>query len=119
MPDRSSPRRFSDDLLEAAARVDELSRDDLARLLMKAAVRLRVIQQAGPRLEHVPVAAYELLRRLAERPLRLAGLHARSDRTALEYLVSRQLAELSAEVEFMMITVAGSELGEIAEERAN
>jgi hypothetical protein len=106
-------------LLEAAARVDELSREDLARLLMKAAVRLRVIQQAGPRLEHVPVAAYELLRRLAVRPLPVAGLHARSDRTALEFLVSRQLAELSADGEFLMITMAGSELGEIADEPAN
>jgi hypothetical protein len=116
MSARPTPRRFSDELLEAAARVDELPREDVARLLMKAAIRLRVIQQAGAKLEHIPVAAYDLLRQLARHPIKVADLYGRPSQGALDFLISRQLAERSADGAFLMITTAGNELGEIAEE---
>jgi hypothetical protein len=86
---------------------------------MKAAVRLRVIQNVGAKLEHIPVAAYDLLRRLSRDPITVAELHGRADRSGLDFLVSRQLAQLSADGAFLMTTTAGSELGQIAEEPAS
>ncbi len=48
MADRGDAKRpLSDRLLEAAARIEELPLEDAARLLMKAAIRLRVVQQTG------------------------------------------------------------------------
>ena len=109
---------FSDQLLEAAARVDELSRDELAKLLMKAAIRLRVLQTVGPKLEHIPVYAYHLLRRISQEPVNLATLFGRENEAAVKFLVSRDLAGKSKDG-FLTITAAGEELGEIANERTS
>jgi hypothetical protein len=111
------PRAFSDDLLQAAARIDELPREEVARLLVKAAIRLRVIQQTGGRLEHIPVAAYHLLRRVSRGSIPIASLHSRDDEAAVSYLLTRQLATASPD-HWLTITDTGEELGEIAKERA-
>ena len=107
---------FSDQLLEAAARVDELSRDELAKLLMKAAIRLRVLQTVGPKLEHIPVYAYHLLRRISREPVDLSSLFGRENEEAVKFLMSRDLASKSDDGLVLKITAAGEELGEIANE---
>jgi hypothetical protein len=111
-------RPFSDRLLEAAMRIDEFSHPELAKLLMKAAVRLRVIAHTGARLEHIPVYAYNLLRQISRAPVRLATLHGREDKAAVSYLLTRRLAEM-APGDLLTITTAGEELGEIAEEQSS
>ena len=113
---RSKP--FSDILMDAALRVDELPAEELSRLLMKAAIRLRVIQQAGATLEHIPVHAYQLLRRIALGSVPRTALFSRADAAAIEFLLSRELISKSDDDETLMITEAGEELGEIADERA-
>jgi hypothetical protein len=118
MPERRRKTRpLSEQLLEAAARVDEMPRDDLARLLMKAAVRLRVLADTGAPLEHVPVYAYHLLRRLSQAPVPLSILYGQDDESAVTFLHSRALATTSADGKFLTITAAGEALGEIADER--
>lgn len=97
--------------------MDELSRDELARLLMKAAIRLRVIDTSGSKLEHIPVYSYHLLRRIAEAPLELDTLFGRDDEEAVTFLVSRELATRSLDGLRLEITAAGRELGEVADER--
>jgi hypothetical protein len=117
MADGPEPQRpFSDDLLEAAARIDELPSDAIARLLVKAAIRLRVIQQTGVKLEHIPVRAYHLLRSISRSALPVASLHGRDEEEAVRYLLTRHLATHSA-TGMLTITPAGEELGEIADER--
>jgi hypothetical protein len=117
MAEGGEPHRpFSDELLEAAARIDELPADTIARLLVKAAVRLRVIQHTGAKLEHIPVAAYHLLRTISRSALPIASFHGRDDDEAAHYLLTRQLATTS-EAGMLTITAAGAELGEIADER--
>ena len=103
--------------MEAAARVDELQHDDLARLLMKAAIRLRVIQASGSKLEHIPVYAYHLLRRVSHDPAEISTLFAAADEAAMAFLLSRDLVRRSDDGLYLMITSAGEELGEIADER--
>lgn len=114
----NDPRPFSDLLLEAAGRVGEIPPDELARLLYKAAVRLRVVEVVGVRLEHIPVSAYHLLRRLAERPVSLRRLTGRDQEAAVGFLTSRGLAALNDEQGKLVITPSGKEIGEIADERA-
>lgn len=109
-------RAFSDRLLEAAGRVEEIPPDELGRLLYKAAVRLRVVQVVGVRLEHIPVSAYHLLRRLAEQPLPLRSLTGREIKAAVVFLTSRDLA--APDGTQLVITPAGQEIGEIADERS-
>ena len=109
-------RPFSDELMEAAARVRELPADEIARLLMKAAIRLRIIKDAGPNLEHIPVSAYQLLRRLSREAVPVSSLHGRDDQASLAFLTSRQLVETAADGVTLTVTPAGSELGEIAAE---
>jgi hypothetical protein len=111
------PKPFSDQLMEAAARVDELSRDELARLLMKAAIRFRVMDATGIKLEHIPVYAYHLLRRTSHAPVEVATLFGQEDEGAVAFLLSRGLVTKSADGKLLQITTAGNELGEIAEER--
>jgi len=103
--------------MEAAARLDEISREEIARLLMKAAVRLRVIQATGIKLEHIPVYAYHLLRRISQGPVEVATLFGRDDEGAVDYLLSRGLVTVSEDGKLLRITPAGEELGEIADER--
>lgn len=110
-------RPFSDQLMEAAGRVEDLSHDELARLLYKAAVRLRAVHVVGVRLEHVPVPAYHLLRHLAQGPVPLGSLGSRDMDTAVAFLVSRGLAEADTDARHLAITPAGREIGEIADER--
>lgn len=110
------PKPFSDQLMEAAARVDELSRDELARLLMKAAIRFRVIDTTGIKLEHIPVYAYHLLRRISLAPVEEGTLFGQEDEAAVAFLLSRGLVTKSEDGK-LQITSAGNELGEIAEER--
>jgi hypothetical protein len=110
-------RPFSDVLLEAAGRIEEMSREELARLLYKAAVRLRAVQVVGVRLEHIPVPAYHLLRRLAEQPVSVRGLGGREVKAAVGFLTSRGLAALDDGGLQLVITPAGLEIGEIADER--
>jgi hypothetical protein len=112
------PRPFSDVLLEAAARVDELDRTELARLLMRAAIRLRLVDKVALSLEHIPVAAYHLLRRLSHGPVAFAALHGREDEDLVGFLVSRDLAVLSEDGTTLAITPVGEELGSIADERS-
>lgn len=114
----NDPRPFSDTLLEAAGRVGEIPPDELARLLYKAAMRLRVVQVIGVRLEHIPVSAYHLLRRLAEQPVSIRGLAGRDQEAAVRFLTSRGLAALDDEQGQLVITPSGQEIGEIADERA-
>ncbi len=111
-------RPLSDRLLEAATRIDELPRDDIARLLMKAAIRLRVIDQAGPKLEHIPVYAYHLLRRLSQEVVVVSTLFGQEDEAAVDFLVSRELAERGTGGRQLFITRLGQEVGEIADERS-
>ncbi len=108
---------LSAQLMEAAARVDELPHDHLARLLMKAATRLRVIQTSGSKLEHIPVYAYHLLRRISHRPVEISTLFASADEAAVAFLLSRDLVTRSDDGRYLRITSAGEELGEIADER--
>jgi hypothetical protein len=110
-------RPFSDQLMEAAARVNELPHDQLARLLMKAATRLRIIQATGSKLEHIPVYAYHLLRRISHERVEVLTLFAKSDEAAVAFLLSRDLVTQSADGRYLQITAAGEELGEIADER--
>lgn len=111
------PKPFSDQLMEAAARVEELSREDLARLLVKAAIRFRVIDTSGSKLEHIPVYAYHLLRRISQTPVDIATLFGQEDESAMVFLLSRELVKVSEDGKLLWITNAGSELGEIADER--
>jgi hypothetical protein len=67
-------------------------------------------------LEHIPVHAYELLRRVSEARLPVDTLHGRQDEYGLEFLLSRGLVEKTGDGGFFELTVAGSELGEIAAE---
>lgn len=115
--DKTKKRPFSDLLLEAAARVDEMPSQELSRLLMKAAIRLRVIDQAGAKLEHIPVYAYHLLRRLSLGPVAVRTLFGGEDEGAVQFLVSRGLATTAGNGELLEITPAGQEIGEIADER--
>lgn len=112
-------RPFSDVLLEAAARVDELDRSELARLLMRAAIRLRLVDRVALSLEHIPVAAYHLLRRLSHGPVPVAALHGREDQGLVSFLVSRELAVLDNDGTTLEITPVGEELGSIADERSS
>jgi hypothetical protein len=114
---RNAIRPLSDRLLEAAARVDELPHADLARLLMKAAIRLRAVQHTGARLEHVPVYAYHLLRRITRGPVRAASLYGDDDNAAMSFLLSRDLITRSPDGAVLAVTAAGDEIGEIADER--
>lgn len=108
-------RPFSDVLLEAAARAEELPRAKLASLPTKAAIRLKVARSVGASVEHIPVYAYHLLRRLAERPLARRTLHGQEDDAAVDFLLSRELAV--ADAGLITATAAGSEIGVIADER--
>ena len=108
---------LSDVIMDAALRVDEIPSEELSRLLMKAAIRLRVIQQTGVKLEHIPVYAYHLLRRIARAPIAAATLHGQDDGEAVAFLISRELIRASEDGETLSITAAGEELGEIADER--
>ena len=111
------PKPLSDRLLEAAARVDELPHEDLARLLLKAAIRLRAVQQTGAKLEHVPVHAYHLLRRVSRGPVETATLYGADDTAALAFLLSRDLICYLEEGRLIATTAAGEEIGEVADER--
>jgi hypothetical protein len=108
---------LSDLLMDAALRVDEMPSEELSRLLVKAAIRLRVIEQTGVKLEHIPVYAYHLLRRIARDPVAAAALHGQQDAEAVAFLVSRDLVQASDDGQAFIITAAGEELGEIADER--
>jgi hypothetical protein len=118
LPKPRKPKAFSDRLMEAAARVDELPHEELAKLLMKAAIRLRVIQQTGVTLEHIPVYAYHLLRRISHGPVDTTTLFGREDEEAVAFLLSRDLIVRSEKNDLLEITRAGEELGEIADERS-
>lgn len=104
--------------MEAAARASELSHEEVARLLEKAATRLRVVQQTGIKLEHIPVYAYHLLRRISHGPVSAATLFGREDEEAVVFLLSRELVARSDDGNLLKITATGEELGEIADERA-
>jgi hypothetical protein len=108
---------LSAQLIEAAERADELPREHIAKLLMKAAIRLRVIETAGSKLEHIPVYAYHLLRRISHAPVEVSTLFGKEDEAAVAFLLSRELVTRSADGRFLRITTAGEELGEIADER--
>lgn len=110
-------RPFSHQLMEAAGRVDDLSRDELSRLLYKAAIRLRAVQLVGLRLEHVPVSAYHLLRQLAQGPIAMKSLSGRDGEAAAAFLISRSLAEPDGSKRHLLITQAGKEVGELADEQ--
>jgi hypothetical protein len=110
-------KSLSDILMDAALRVDEVPAERLSQLLMKAAVRLRVIQQTGVKLEHIPVYAYHLLRRISRNPVAAGALHAQEDAEAVAFLISRELIRLSDDGQQLSVTAAGEELGEIADER--
>jgi hypothetical protein len=116
MPKSKKP--LSDVLMDAALRIHEMPPELLAQLLMKAAIRLRVIQQTGIRLEHIPVYAYHLLRRISHDPVAASTIHGKQDVGAVEFLVSRELIRLSDDGQSYSITAAGEELGEIADERS-
>jgi hypothetical protein len=111
------PKQFSDQLMEAAARVAELPQDEVARLLMKAAIRLRVVQQTGIKLEHIPVQAYHLLRRISRGPISAVQELGREGEEAVSFLLSRDLVVRSEDGSQFSITPAGEELGEVADER--
>lgn len=109
-----TPRPLSDRLMEAATRIHELQPEEVARLLMKAAIRLRVIDRAGPKLEHIPVYAYHLLRRLSREVVPLSTLFGQEDEAAVNFLLSRELAAMDGRS--LAITPLGEEVGEIADE---
>lgn len=115
--DQISSKPFSDQLMEAATRAHELPREELARLLVKAAIRLRVVQQTGIKLEHIPVYAYHFLRRISQGPVKTATRMGLEDRDAVQFLLSRDLISKSEDGSLLVITPAGEELGEIADER--
>jgi len=117
MPSSEEKKPLSEVLMDAALLIDEMPPELLSQLLMKAAIRLRVIQQTGVKLEHIPVYAYHLLRRLSRSPVAAGTLHGQQDSDAVAFLVSRDLARLSDDGQTLSITAAGEELGEIADER--
>ena len=117
-PEPTTPKTFSDQLMAAAARVGELPNEEVARLLVKAAVRLRVVHETGIKLEHIPVAAYHLLRRISRGPVAAANEGGRDEEQAVDFLLSRDLIAKSEDGTVLTITAAGEELGEIADERA-
>lgn len=114
----NGPKPFSDQLMEAATRAHELPREELARLLVKAAIRLRVVQQTGAKLEHIPVLAYHLLRRISRGPVTATTRLGDEEYDAVTFLLSRDLIAKSEDGGSFSITAAGEELGEIADERA-
>ncbi|MEO5806718.1 hypothetical protein [Devosia sp.] len=116
-PKPIKPRTFSDQLMEAAARVGELPNEEVARLMMKAAIRLRVVQETGIKLEHIPVAAYHLLRRISRGPVAASDEMGHDEEQAVGFLLSRDLIVKSDDGSQLSITAAGEELGEIADER--
>ena len=63
----------------------------------------------GPRREHIPVYAYNLLRNLNHAPVLLRTLFGSDDEGAVFFLVSRGLA--SREAEYLLITDAGRAVG--------
>jgi hypothetical protein len=113
----NGPKPFSDQLMEAATRAHELPREEIARLLLKAAIRLRVVQQTGVKLEHIPVSAYHLLRRISRGPVKATTRLGDEERDAVTFLLSRDLIARSEDGAVFEITAAGEELGEIADER--
>ncbi len=66
-------------------------------------------------MEYIPVYVYHLLRRLAEGAVPLASLYGSEDEGAVEFLVSRQLAERRGSD--LTITAAGCNIGLIPDER--
>lgn len=67
------------------------------------------------RLEHVPVASYYLLRRLAEAPIASATLFGADDKYAVRFLISRRLARVTGSL--LTITPSGQAIGEVGDER--
>lgn len=66
-------------------------------------------------LEHVPVRAYHVLRRLSQGSIPTDSMHGVEDRGLAAFLVSRGLAvEVGGKLK---ITVAGKAIGEIEDER--
>ncbi|MHA6731591.1 hypothetical protein [Devosia sp. A369] len=66
-------------------------------------------------LEHTPVQAYFVLRRLAHDPIEVSTLHGFSNQGLVHFLISRGLA-VEADG-FIAITAAGRAIGEIADDR--
>ena len=117
VPDPNGSKPFSDQLMEAATRADELPREEISRLLLKAAIRLRVVQQTGIKLEHIPVYAYHFLRRVSQEPVSATAPMGLEDNEAVKFLLSRDLIAASDDGALFEITAAGEELGEIVDER--
>ena len=67
---------------------------------------------AGPRLEFIPVYAYNLLRNLNQAPVLLKSLFGSDDEGAVFFLVSRGLA--TREGEHLIITDGGRVVGAMA-----
>jgi len=65
-----------------------------------------------PTLEHIPVYAYHLLRRLSVGSVALSGLFGTDDEGSVFFLVSRGLA--TREGANLVITEAGRSIGEVA-----
>jgi hypothetical protein len=63
-------------------------------------------------LEHTPVQAYFILRRLAQSPIQVSTMHGFSDEGLVQFLLSRGLAVDKDGV--LSITAAGRAIGEIA-----
>lgn len=79
------------------------------------AVRTAVALAPQGQLEHVPVRAYHVLRRLSQGTIPTDSMHGVEDRGLASFLVSRGLA-VEAEGK-LRITVAGKAIGEIEDDR--
>jgi hypothetical protein len=63
------------------------------------------------KLEHIPDAAYDLLRRLGQGPVPISSLHGTEDESLVDFVVSRELAERQGDN--LVITAAGKDIGEM------
>lgn len=100
-------------LIAAARSIGDMQPDEIAGLLLQAAIRLKAPVQSDAKLEHIPVHAYYLLRQLSQRPVTMHSLHAADDRAAVEFLLTRGLAVKSEDKLMLQETDAGQVVGEI------
>lgn len=112
----STSKSLAELLEHVADEIDDVPREELQTLLRRAAFQLRAAEARGlKRLEHIPVFSYHLLRRLAQGPVCISALHGAEENYAVDFLVSRGLAQRNEAV--LSITSAGRAMGEIEDER--
>lgn len=81
----------------------------------EAVLEALVEPASDQQLEYVPIQIYHVLRRLSQGAISTNSMHGREDEGLVQFLLSRGLA---VEIDGMLhITVAGTAIGEIEDER--